>query len=102
MLLPVRPTTRAMALMAEAPAIVAWVMVYLWYKADVSQRRLTTSTSFNGLVIALGLVALPGYFVRTRGLARGAMSTIIFYAGILGWSLVAGMIASVRHAANAG
>ena len=102
MLLPIGPTSRAMALLAEAPAMVAWVLLYVWYKADVAQRKVATSTTFNGLVIAFGWLALPSYFVRSRGLLRGAVLTFLFYAGMLAWSLLAVVAASVRHAANAG
>jgi hypothetical protein len=101
MLLPVGPTSRAMVLLAEVPAFVAWTLLYIWYKADVAQRSVATSTTFNGLVIALSWLALPGYFLRSRGLLGGVLSTVLFYSGVVLWALLAAITAWVRNAASA-
>lgn len=98
LLLPADPGARAMILLAEVPSLMAWALFYAWYKTDVLQRRTSTSTAFNGLVILLGWIAVPGYFFRTRGALRGALSTLVFYASVVAWSLLAALTAALRQA----
>ena len=43
----------------------------------------------NGVVVALAIVALPVYFVRSRGWKRGALATAIAI-GFFGLTLVLG------------
>ena len=100
-LLPTEQTGRAMHGLAFVPSIVAWVLIYIWFKADVAQRRIRTSTTFNGLVIGFSILALPIYFFRSRGVARALKSTLIFYLCLIGWSVVATIVIAIRVAAHA-
>lgn len=97
LLAPSAQLSRVQFLFAQVPSFIAWVLLYGWYKADIAQRRTVTGTTFNGLVIAFTLFALPIYFVRTRGLLRGALSTALFCLGFIAWSVLAGFIAVVLH-----
>ncbi|MDT9000851.1 hypothetical protein RQP53_16365 [Paucibacter sp. APW11] len=70
-LMPAHPVSRYAVLLGQAPTIIAWVLLYLWYKSDVASRGLVTSTRFNGFVIAFSFIAMPVYLIRSRGLLRG-------------------------------
>ena len=94
--------SRGLALAAEVPVLVAWVLIYIWYKEDVAQRSIRTSTEFNGLVISFSFVALPIYFIRSRGLVRGAIAAAIFYLGMLSWVILEACTAGFALAATAG
>jgi hypothetical protein len=94
--------SRGLSLVAEIPVLIAWVLIYIWYKEDVAQRSVRTSTEFNGLVIAMSVVALPIYFVRSRGFVRGAVAAVLFYLGMLGWVILEACTAAVALAASAG
>lgn len=98
-LLSYAPRGRSFALLAEAPALLAWALLYCWYKADLVQKRRLTSTTFNGLVIALSWLFLPGYFFHSRGAWRGVKATLLFYLGVLAWGLVAGLASMAWQAA---
>jgi len=81
--------TLATAFTAEALSLLAGALIYVWYKEDVLQRRVRTSTEFNGLVILLAPVSLPIYFLRSRGLGRGLLATALFFLSMVGWALLA-------------
>jgi len=101
MLMPVQPVARHMALLGQAPTIVAWVLLYVWYKSDVASRGLVTSTWFNGLVISLSFIAMPVYFIRSRGAFRGIVAALLFYAAVIGWSLLAAIASVLFNISNA-
>ena len=84
-----------MGLVSQAVSCVAWVLTYLWYKEDVLQGRVRTSTEFNGLVIFFTLVALPIYLVRSRGFVRGTGAAIVFYLSLLAWILLVASAATL-------
>lgn len=96
-LVPAGGASRASVLLAQVPGFVAMVLLYVWYKADVAQRRVATSTLFNGLVISFSFIALPAYFIRTRGVFRGLGASVGLYAGIFCWMLIASMAAGLRQ-----
>ena len=77
------------AFIAQGLTLIAGALTYVWSKLDVSQRRVRTSTEFNGLVILATPVSLPFYFLRTRGLGRGLLATALFYLCMVGWVLLA-------------
>jgi len=93
---------RGFALAAEIPVLVAWVFVYIWYKEDVAQRSVRTSTEFNGLIISFSYVALPIYFIRTRGFVRGTGAAVVFYLSMILWLILEACTAGIALAASAG
>jgi hypothetical protein len=94
--------SRGMALAAEVAVWVALVFVYIWYKEDVAQRRVRTSTEFNGFIISMSLVAMPVYFIRSRGVVRGIGAAVLFYLGMILWMVVEACAAGVALAASVG
>ncbi len=56
---------------------VIWVaMIFAWFRMDSIQVGYKRTPWLNVGVIALGIVALPYYFFRSRGARRGALATI--------------------------
>jgi hypothetical protein len=85
----VAEATQSIAFAAQALTLAAGALTYIWYKEDVLQRRVRTSTEFNGLVISVSVLALPIYFLRSRGLFRGLVATALFYLSMIGWVVLA-------------
>ena len=73
--------------------------IYWWYTADKRERSFLAGPLQNLGVIFLTPVALPVYFVRSRGWARGAIATLwgvwvvaavvglTWLGQIIGWSI---------------
>ena len=59
-----------------------------WYYLDSEQIQFRRGKLLNVCVIALGIVALPYYFFRSRGLKKGLVSTIVFLVAVSVWSLL--------------
>lgn len=53
-------------------------LIFLWYRMDSTQLGYRRSPWLNVGVVALAAVALPYYFFRSRGMRRGAISTLVF------------------------
>jgi hypothetical protein len=53
----------------------AITLIYWWYHADKSERQYRAGPLLNGGVIAAAVLALPIYFVRSRGWKRGALAS---------------------------
>jgi hypothetical protein len=60
-----------------ADTVVSIAAIYWWYYADKEQREFRAGPLLNAGVIALALVALPVYFVRSRGWKRGGLATAV-------------------------
>jgi len=58
--------------------VVVLFIIFAWYRRDSDSRGYKRSLLSSAMVIGLGIVALPYYFFRTRGLRRGALATLIF------------------------
>ena len=54
---------------------VAIALLYWWYHADKRSRGYSAGPLMNGAVIVAAIIALPIYFVRSRGWKRGALAT---------------------------
>ncbi len=50
--------------------------IYWWYHADKRSRGYSAGPLMNGAVIVAAVVALPIYFVRSRGWKGGAAATV--------------------------
>ena len=64
-------------------------LLYWWYHVDKRERNYSAGPLMNGGVVALAIVALPVYFVRSRGWKRGALASAIAI-GFFGLTLVLG------------
>ena len=62
--------------------------IYWWYVLDKRERGFRAGPLQNIGVIFLNIVALPIYFVRSRGWKRGAIATL----GMLGVAICAGLL----------
>ena len=64
--------------------LVLTFLVFLWYRLDSNQFGYRRSPWLNIGVIAVAIAALPYYFFRSRGFARGAMATGVMVLAVIG------------------
>ena len=58
-----------------AQTLVALTAIYWWYHLDKGERQYEAGPLMNVGVVALTIVALPIYFIRSRGWKRGLAAT---------------------------
>jgi hypothetical protein len=75
-----------------------WVTaIYWWYHLDKVQRQYRAGPLMNMAVVALALLALPVYFIRSRGWKAGSLATavaIVVLALVIGLGAVGELIGS--------
>lgn len=59
-----------------AETFVAIALIYWWYHADKRSCGYSAGPLMNAGVIVAAIIALPVYFVRSRGWKRGALATV--------------------------
>ena len=59
-----------------AETFVAITLVYWWYHADKAEHGYRAGPLMNGGIILAAIVALPIYFVRTRGWKKGGLASL--------------------------
>jgi CDP-diglyceride synthetase len=64
-------------------AILTTYAVYWWYTIDRRERNFRTGPLQNIGVVAISVLALPIYFVRSRGWVRGAVATLALLGVII-------------------
>jgi hypothetical protein len=86
---------------AMAEVFVSIAPIYWWYYVDKQDTQYRAGPLMNAGVIALAIVALPIYFVRSRGWKRGGLFTLMLAVAVavttaLGWlgEEIGGAIAS--------
>jgi steroid 5-alpha reductase family enzyme len=67
--------------------VVSLVVLFWWYHVDKQERNYRAGPLMNGGVLALAIVALPVYFIRSRGWKKGALAIGLALA-FLGATLV--------------
>ncbi len=67
---------------AMAEVFVSIAPIYWWYYVDKNETRYRAGPLMNAGVIALAIVALPIYFVRSRGWKRGSLFTLMLAAAV--------------------
>src|SRR4051812_44889026 len=77
-----------------AETFVAITLVYWWYHADKAEHGYRAGPLMNGGIILAAIVALPIYFVRTRGWRKGALASL---AAIAFLGLTLGLEAVGEH-----
>jgi hypothetical protein len=60
-----------------AETLVSLVVLFWWYHVDKREWDYKAGPLMNGGVLALAIVALPVYFIRSRGWKKGAIATAI-------------------------
>ena len=58
--------------------------IYWWYYVDKEQRQFRAGAILNVGVIGLAIIALPIYFIRSRGWKRGSLSAAMAAGVLLG------------------
>ena len=58
--------------------VIATLLIFVWYRFDSDERSYRRTPFLSVAVVALALLALPYYFFKTRGLARGSVAAGIF------------------------
>ena len=58
--------------------VVVTLLTFVWYRFDSDDAAYPRSPFLNVAVIALAVLALPYYFFRSRGFARGSIAVGIF------------------------
>lgn len=69
-----------------AVTLVALPFLFWWYHVDKHEQRYRAGVLMNGGVLAAAVVALPIYFVRSRGWKRGLLTTVLaalFFGALL-------------------
>ena len=69
-----------------AMTVVSISLIFRWYHLDKRERDYQAGPLMNVGVIALAMLALPIYFIRSRGWKRGLVATF-YAAGILALTL---------------
>ena len=59
--------------------------IYMWYYIDSEQVKYKRGALLNIAIVALGAVALPYYFFRSRGFKKGLIHTVIFFLLVALW-----------------
>jgi hypothetical protein len=72
-----------------AETFVAIALIFWWYHVDKRDHGYRAGPLMNGGVLAAAIVALPIYFVRSRGWKRGALATLAALA-VFGITLALG------------
>jgi hypothetical protein len=63
-----------------AETFVALVLIFWWYHVDKAERGYRAGPLMNGGMLLAVIVAMPIYFVRSRGWKRGALAAAIALA----------------------
>ena len=66
-----------------ATTVIALPLVFWWYHVDKREHDYQAGPLMNAGIVAVAIVALPIYFVRTRGWKRGAVATALALAVFL-------------------
>ena len=59
---------------------VALVLIFWWYHVDKAEHGYRAGPLLNGGMLLAAVVAMPVYFVRSRGWQRGALATAVAIA----------------------
>ena|SRR5688572_3552389 len=64
---------------------IAALLIFLWYRFDSDKRSFRRSPWLNVAVVAVAIIALPYYFFRSRGFARGGIAVGLFLLSCVGY-----------------
>jgi hypothetical protein len=81
-------------------ALAGVAFVFAWYRVDADRRGFRRAPLMGVAVVALAIVGMPWYLIRTRGFARGLGASLVFVALLIVASLVreAGALAAANFA----
>jgi len=73
-------------------AVLSAVLVFLWFRQDAFERGYRTSLGLKAGMLLLSVLALPWYFYRSRGAARGTLA--------VAWLVAAFVVAMLLYRAG--
>ena len=59
-------------------SVIATLLVFAWYRFDSDERSYRRTPFLSVAVVALAVLALPYYFFKSRGFARGSVAVCLF------------------------
>ena len=65
-------------------AVATLSLLFYWYRSDSTERSYRRSIWLNVGVVGLGIIFLPYYLIRSRGLKRGSLATAVMVLAYLG------------------
>lgn len=68
--------------------LIGLLLTFLWYRIDSDQLGYRRSAILNVMVLAITLLALPYYFLRSRGFLRGSLATVLFLLVAFAYSML--------------
>ena len=72
-----------------ADALLSLAPIFWWYHVDKQERNYRAGPLMNVGMVALTIIAMPVYFVRSRGWKQGAISSLLALA-VFGATLALG------------
>lgn len=68
--------------------LVGAFLSFWWYYLDSEQIEFQRGKLLNIGIIAIGFLAFPYYFFRTRGIKKGLAYTTAFFIVVISWSVL--------------
>jgi hypothetical protein len=68
--------------------VLATFLIFVWYRLDSDQLSYRRTPWLNIAVIAIAVIALPYYFFRSRGPARGSIAVGLFLLCCVGYVML--------------
>jgi hypothetical protein len=90
----------ALSTFGLAETVVSLVVLFWWYHLDKQQRNYQAGKLMNAGVLVAAVIALPIYFIRTRGWRGGAIASAVG-AAFIGVTYVLGELGERLGAAFA-
>lgn len=66
--------------------LIGTTLSFMWYYYDSIEVEYRRGALLNIAVIAIGVIAFPYYFFRTRGFKKGLLYTGLFVLVVIAWS----------------
>lgn len=70
-------------------SLVCAILVFTWYYLDSDVRGYRRTPLLNISIVAVGIVAIPYYLLRSRGAHRGLRACGLFLLALLAWFVLA-------------
>jgi hypothetical protein len=70
-------------------SLVCAILVFTWYYLDSDARGYRRTSLLNISIVAVGIVAIPYYLLRSRGAQRGLRACGLFLLALLAWFVLA-------------
>ena len=68
--------------------LIGLFLIFFWFRLDSDQLGYRRTPVLSVMVLALTVVALPYYFLRSRGFLRGSIATALFLVVAVAYSML--------------